>query len=82
MSKDFQIRIPDELGDKNLIRFFLGWNWREDAPSNIVLDFSRVKFIAPWAAAMFGSYGRWLQDVRGRTVDVWIDPETTRVSSC
>lgn len=77
MSKDFQIRIPDELGDKNIIRFFLGWKWHEDPPSNIVLDFSRVKFIAPWAAAMFGSYGRWLQDVRGRTVDVWIDPETT-----
>lgn len=74
--EEFRIEIPETLGDKSLCPFFVGWNWFDDPQSPIVLDFSRCEFVAPWAATLFGAYGRWLQDVRGKVVDVWIDDST------
>ena len=76
MTYPFIIPVPDPLADRNLKPFFNGWNWIEEPPQRVVIDFSRVNFAAPWAAALFGAYGRWLQDVRGREVDLWLDEET------
>jgi hypothetical protein len=36
------------------------WKWRFDlgsAHSGMLLDFTRVEFMEPWAMAMFGAYG-------------------------
>ena len=77
MSSPFIISVPESLSDRSLGPFYRGWNWRVDAPPmHVVLDFSRVNFAAPWAAALFGAYGRWLQDVHGREVDLWFDEAT------
>ena len=76
MTTPFIIQVPDPLEDRSLPRFFLGWNWVEEPPRHVVIDFSRVTFTAPWAAALFGAYGRWLQDVGDREVDLWLDEET------
>lgn len=76
MSNEFQIRVPDTLADKNLVSFFRGWKWHDPLPPSVIIDFSRAQFVAPWAAALFGAYGCWLRDVRGKAVDVWLDPET------
>ena len=76
MTTPFIISVPDPLTDRSLAPFFRGWNWLEDPPQHVAIDFSQVNFAAPWAAALFGAYGRWLQDVRGREVDLWINEET------
>ena len=76
MTTPFIISVPDPLTDRSLARFFRGWNWLQEPPQHVVIDFSKVNFAAPWAAALFGAYGRWLQDVRGREVDLWFDEET------
>lgn len=76
MTDPFRIKVPDSLTDRSLVRFFRGWHWLEDPPQHVVIDFSTANFAAPWAVALFGAYGRWLQDVRGREVDLWFDEET------
>ena len=76
MTYPFRIEVPERLADRSIEPFFRGWNWKEDPPEHVVIDFSRVNFAAPWVAALFGAYGRWLQDVRGREVDLWIDEDT------
>ena len=77
MPSPFTISVPQSLSDRSLAPFFRGWHWRvDDPPTHVVLDFSRVNFAAPWAAALFGAYGRWLQDVHGREVDLWFDEAT------
>lgn len=74
---DFVVRAPDSLGDKDFVSFFRGWTWYNDPPERVVLDFSTADFTAPWAAAMFGAYGRWLRDVRGKSLDLRLDDGTT-----
>ena len=76
MTYSLRIQVPDRLEDRSIERFFRGWDWREEPPQHVVIDFSRVNFAAPWTAALFGAYGRWLQDVHGRKVDVWFDKDT------
>lgn len=72
----FRIQVPDELYDRDLARFLGGWTWHDDPPSPVVLDFSLTTFVAPWAAALFAAYGRWLQEVRDKEVRVWVNDQT------
>lgn len=76
MSYGWTIEVPESLGDKSLVSFFRGWNWLDDPPGPVTLDFSRTTFIAPWAATLFTSYALWLREVRNKTVRVWVDEST------
>lgn len=67
------IGVPAELSDKGLPLFFRGWEWVDDPGDEVVIDFSRVSFSAPWAITLFAAYALWLKEVHGRNVDVWID---------
>ena len=71
----FEIDIPEELGDKNLVPFFKGWSWLDDPPSPVIL---RVhgSHLAPWAATLFGAYGIWLREVRNKEVILEYDAST------
>jgi len=77
VSDHFIVRAPDSLGDKGLVGFFRGWTWHDDPPARVTLDFSTADFVAPWSAAMFRTYGRWLQDARGKSVDAWLNEATS-----
>lgn len=67
------IGVPPELNDKGLPLFFRGWEWFNDPGDEVVIDFSRVVFTAPWAITLFAAYAVWLKEVRGKRVEVWID---------
>jgi hypothetical protein len=67
------IGIPAALSDKELPRFFRGWDWLNDPADEVVFDFSQVSFTAPWAISLFATYAAWLREVRGKQVSVWID---------
>jgi len=64
----FDIYIPVTLGDKDLVPFFKGWNWYDDPQSPVILYVRRGTHIAPWAATLFGAYGIWLKEIRGKEV--------------
>lgn len=72
----FYIEIPPALGDKDLLSFFKGWNWHDDPPSPIVVQFRRGTHIAPWAVTLFGAYAVWLKEVRGKEVLLDYDRST------
>jgi hypothetical protein len=67
------IGVPSDLKDKDLPQFFRGWEWINDPGDEVVIDFSRATFVAPWAIAQFAAYAAWLREVRGKRVEVWID---------
>lgn len=67
------IGVPPTLIDKGLPLFFKGWDWVNDPGDEVVIDFSRVTFTAPWAISLFATYAVWLREVRGKKVEVWID---------
>ena len=73
----FKIQVPDLIKDKDLVRFFKGWKWRDNFDSNeIVIDWSQCSYVAPWVPTMFASYAKWLQG-RGFDIKTHIDPSTT-----
>jgi anti-sigma regulatory factor (Ser/Thr protein kinase) len=74
--KPFIITPPGELGDKSLVPFFKGWNWQLDPLGEVVFDFSRVEFLAPWAITLFGLHALWLRDHHHNAVKLWLDPQT------
>lgn len=76
MSSEFVIRVPAELPDKALERFFRGWQWTVPASDTVVLDFSECTFVAPWVLTAFASYGLWLHESEGKTVEIYFDPST------
>ncbi len=69
----FDINVPEELGDKNLLAFFKGWNWHDDPESPVELNIKRGTHVAPWAATLFGAYALWLKEVRDK--EVFLDYE-------
>jgi hypothetical protein len=71
-----RLQPPHELGDKNLVPFFKGWNWQLDPIGEVVLDFSRAAFLAPWAITLFALHALWLREESGNQVKVWLDPST------
>jgi hypothetical protein len=70
------IGVPTSLTDKLLPQFFKGWEWLNDPPDEVVIDFSQVDFTAPWAITLFAAYAVWLREVRGKQVTAWIDEST------
>lgn len=74
----FEIRVPDKIQDKDLVRFFKGWKWHNDFEDGetIIIDWSTCDYIAPWVPTMFASYAMWLQG-RGFKIQTRIDPTTT-----
>lgn len=74
MSTD--IIIPEALGDKDLNSFFRGWEWRDDPSDPVVIHVGHGTHIAPWAATLFGAYGIWLKEVRGKNVSIDYNPNT------
>lgn len=71
------IDVPENLSDSAIHTFFSGWDWKDNPEGEkVILDFSNVRFVAPWAISLFASYGRWLQTIRSREVEVWIDHTT------
>lgn len=63
-----EIRVPTELGDKNLVPFFKGWRWLDDPESPVEVNLTRGTHIAPWAVTLFGAYCVWLQEVRDKEI--------------
>lgn len=76
MSNAYVIKIPKELPDKSLERFFRGWRWVIPWEDTVVLDFNECEFLAPWVLAAFASYGLWLNETCGKTIEVAFDPST------
>ncbi len=70
------IRAPDTLSDREFCDFFRKWIWQKPSGEGVVLDFATADFVAPWAAAMFGAYARWLQVAEGCEVEAWINDQS------
>jgi hypothetical protein len=70
------IRAPDDLADRRFSDFFQTARWPSQPGLDVVLDFATADFVAPWAAAMFGAYGKWLQVTQGCTVETWINEKS------
>jgi len=66
----FTIHIPDKLGDKDLCSFFRGWTWHDDPPSPVLLSINHGTHIAPCAVALFAAYGIWLQEGKGKEIQL------------
>jgi hypothetical protein len=71
-----RIGVPARLGDKDLINFFRTWAWENDPADEVVLDFSKCQFIAPWALVLFTTYAIRLGDDLGVDVTMRIDGRT------
>ena len=71
-----EIRVPTEMGDKNLVPFFKGWDWLDDPESPVEVNITRGTHIAPWATTLFGAYCVWLQEVRDKEVILNYEEET------
>lgn len=72
-----EIKIPEDLADKNLSNFFQWWRWYlSPRPGPVTFDFRLTNFIAPWAITLFSAYGLWLREIRGRKVRVLINSNT------
>jgi len=70
----FEVEVPAELGDKNLVPFFKGWNWGAVPRSSAVrINFSKVEFTAPWAINLFAAHAIWLKEQNHQYVEVEID---------
>jgi hypothetical protein len=74
------IRVPKNLGDKDLSDFFVRWNWLPANKGKATIDMTESSFLAPWAVTLFGIYSLWLMEQQGCTLDVRVDP-TTRSGS-
>lgn len=72
----FEVKVPRELSDRHLVRFFKGWNWHAYQFGELVLDLEEAEFIAPWALSLFCHYGLSISEEHDITVRVKIDPET------
>ena len=70
------IRIPGELGDKNLVPFFKGWLWDDDPDDPITFVVEKGTHLAPWAITLFGAYGIWLKEVRNKQVEIDYFPDS------
>ncbi len=70
------IRIPDELGDKNLAPFFKGWRWDDNPNDPIIFVVEKGTHLAPWAITLFGAYGVWLKEVRNKEVAIEYFPDS------
>jgi len=70
----FVIQPPNELGDKALVAFFKGWNWQIIPRDEVVLDFNRIDFLAPWAITLFALHALWLHEKQGIQVKILLDP--------
>lgn len=69
----FDIDIPSDMGDKNLVNFFKGWVWHDDPIEPVVIRVPRGTHLAPWTATLFAAYGVWLKEVRGKKVTIDYD---------
>ena len=74
---EFRIGVPTTLSDKDLVGFFRGWKWFEEPSGAVTIDLSQALFVAPWAAALFATYGLWLREALGRPVNIWLDSAST-----
>ncbi|HSP17638.1 MAG TPA: STAS-like domain-containing protein [Thermoanaerobaculia bacterium] len=73
MQNATNIQVPSTLTDRDLIRFYQGWQWFEHPRGPVVLDFRDVNFIMPWAATLFAAWTLWAHEVRGRKIRLEID---------
>lgn len=71
------IEPPINLGDKDLIRFFQGWNWMEKPIGPTTLDLRRVNFIAPWAVCLFAAYALSQKIVNRKHIRVLVHESST-----
>lgn len=70
-----QIDVPADINDKNLLNFFVGWQWRTDSLSPLQLNFNACNFVAPYAVTLFAAFSLWLKNVKqcDLSVDVSAD---------
>lgn len=66
----FHLNIPDNVVDKELIRFFQGWRWHSDLKSPIEVNFKGCNFIAPYAVTLFAAYLLWLKEIKKKAVRI------------
>ncbi len=74
----FEIRIPTDLGDKNLINFFRGWKWLDNPDPIVEIIIHKGTHIAPWAVTLFCAYMIWLKEVRN--IEVIMEYESNSYS--
>ena len=69
-----QIKVPADINDKNLLNFFVGWNWKTDISSPLRLNFDDCRFIAPYAVTLFAAFALWLRNTKNCRLSVSADP--------
>lgn len=72
----FNIDIPSDMGDKNLVNFFKGWTWHDNPPDHVIFTIARGTHLAPWTATLFAAYAVWLKEVRNKSVDIEYDSDS------
>ncbi|MEF8700946.1 MAG: DUF4325 domain-containing protein [Candidatus Accumulibacter sp. UW20] len=66
----FHLNIPDNVVDKELIRFFQGWRWHFDLQSPVEVNFKGCNFLAPYAVTLFAAYLLWLKEIKKKAVRI------------
>ena len=73
----FEIEVPDELLDKNLVPFFKGWDWgRKPRGKEVIIDFRKVDFTAPWAINLFAAHALWLKEQNQHDIHLAVNHKT------
>jgi hypothetical protein len=67
------IRIPDNLPDSSIGRFFTGWAWIDRPDGTVTLDLRNANFVSAWAITVFATYALWLRAARSKSVKVLVD---------
>ena len=80
MSVPVYLYPPEELANRNIVDCFKTEEWPIKDTNKVVLDFRKVKFIAPWAVCLYGAYACWMREKYQCQIQIKGNP-TTRTGS-
>lgn len=69
-----EIEVPANIEDKGLPGFFSGWKWITSPTGPVIIDFTRVNFIAPYAVTLFAAYYLYLKEVKKKSSRILYAP--------
>ncbi len=76
MSVPLYLYPPDQLANRNLVDFFKTQRWPTNETNQIVLDFRKVEFIAPWAVCLYAAYTYWMREKYQCEIQIKGNPTT------
>ena len=71
------MKVPDNLPDKNLISFYKGWCWPKNPDNSILIDFTDVNHISPWALTQFAAYGLWVKEAKHKNIKIKLNERSS-----